>query len=220
MADEEKRSDDDKPTPGDGEEARVEGVKPTEGEARADDDAGDTGGEPSSPPEPGTEPGSEAEEPTASAGDGSGGTSEDVKAASPIETTPGITQDSDSAAAAAEAPHGGEHDEHGLSHTTTLQLLFGVFAALTILTILTVAVTGIDLGSQGNFVVAMIIATVKACLVMAFFMHMIWDSKFNVVVFVSSFLFVLLFLTMSLADRGEYQQTIDSWETANIAEEG
>ena len=80
------------------------------------------------------------------------------------------------------------------------------------LTILTVGVTAIDLGSQGNFVVAMVIATVKAALVMAYFMHMVWDSKFNVVAFTSSFLFVLLFLAMSVVDRSEYQQDVNVWE--------
>src|SRR5690606_28296053 len=109
----------------------------------------------------------------------------------------------------------------GLAHTASLNLLFGVFGGLIILTILTVAVTAIDLGSQGNFIVAMIIATIKAGMVMAFFMHMLWDSKFNVTVFVSSFLFVLLFLSMSLTDRSEYQDMIDSRETVNkAADEG
>ena len=96
-------------------------------------------------------------------------------------------------------------------------LLVGVLAALTILTILTVAVTGVDLGGQGNFIVAMIIATIKAALVMAYFMHMAWDKKFNVVVFLSSFLFVILFLTMALTDRREYQHAIDMFQASAAA---
>lgn len=171
------------------------------------------------------------------AGAASEGTAEDVKAASPVEPLPG-SQDADSAAASvSEDTKGGEedastsqqgaeghtadhgaHEGHGLAHTTSVPLLLGVFAALTILTILTVAVTAIDLGSQGNFIVAMVVATIKASLVMGLFMHMVWDSKFNVVVFTSSFLFVLLFLTMSLTDRGEYQQAIDTWETEHAAQ--
>ena len=78
--------------------------------------------------------------------------------------------------------------------------------------VLTVAVTSVDLGSQGNFIVAMIIATIKAALVMGYFMHLVWDSKFNVFAFLSSFLFVLLFLSMALLDRGEYRPTIDRFE--------
>lgn len=106
--------------------------------------------------------------------------------------------------------HGG-HDEH-FAHTAPASMLIGVFVALILLTILTVGVTAVDLGANGNLVVAMVIATVKAVLVMGFFMHMFWDSKFNVVAFTSSFLFVILFLAMALADRGEYQDTIDHFE--------
>jgi len=106
------------------------------------------------------------------------------------------------------------HD-HGLAHITPVKLLVGVFGALTVLTVFTVAVTAIDLGSQGNFVVAMIIATVKAGLVMAFFMHLVWDKKFNLTVFLSAFLFVLLFLSLALTDRNEYQARIDAFEQSN-----
>ena len=108
------------------------------------------------------------------------------------------------------------HD-HGLAHITPVKLLVGVFGALTVLTILTVAVTSVDLGSQGNFIVAMIIATIKAGLVMAFFMHLVWDKKFNLTVFLSSFLFVLLFLSLALTDRNEYQGEIDLFEQAQRA---
>jgi|GEM_PF-405792 len=112
--------------------------------------------------------------------------------------------------------HGGGHaaahgDEH-FAHTLPMTMLLGVLGALVILTVLTVAVTSVDLGSQGNFIVAMIIATIKAALVMGYFMHLVWDSKFNVFAFLSSFLFVLLFLSMALLDRGEYQPTIDRFE--------
>jgi len=106
------------------------------------------------------------------------------------------------------------HD-HGLSHITPVKLLLGVFGALTVLTVFTVLVTSIDLGSQGNFVVAMIIATIKAGLVMAFFMHLVWDKKFNLTVFLSAFLFVLLFLSLAMTDRNEYQAQIDTFEQNN-----
>jgi cytochrome c oxidase subunit 4 len=94
----------------------------------------------------------------------------------------------------------------------------GVLVALGMLTILTVAVTAVDLGSQGNFVVAMIIATVKAILVMGYFMHMFWDSKFNVVAFTSSFLFVLLFLGMTVLDGSEYQKDVKDYQNDKKAQ--
>jgi cytochrome c oxidase subunit IV len=104
-----------------------------------------------------------------------------------------------------------DHQEH-LGHTAPMSLLIGVLLALALLTVLTVVVTAVDLGSQGNFVVAMVIATIKAILVMGYFMHMFWDSKFNVVAFTSSFLFVLLFLAMTVLDRAEYQLQMHQYE--------
>ncbi|MBX3182669.1 MAG: cytochrome C oxidase subunit IV family protein [Polyangiaceae bacterium] len=106
--------------------------------------------------------------------------------------------------------HGGHDDEH-LAHTMSIKMLVGVWGALMVLTVLTVSVTGIDLGYTLNLVVAMVIATIKAALVMLFFMHLWWDKKFNVVVFVSSFLFVLLFVALTLNDRGEYQADIETY---------
>jgi len=108
-----------------------------------------------------------------------------------------------------------EHDEnHGLAHTTPVALLAGVLAALLVLTVLTVSVTKFDLGSQGNLVVAMIIATIKAALVVTYFMHLKWDRKVHLVLFLSSVLFVILFLSMALTDRGEYQHSIDQMTEA------
>lgn len=127
--------------------------------------------------------------------------------------------------AATDHGHGGgdhghddhNHDEH-LGHTAPVSLLVGVLVALGMLTILTVAVTAVDLGSQGNFVVAMIIATVKAILVMGYFMHMFWDARFNVVAFTSSFLFVLLFLAMTVLDGAEYKKDVKDYENDKKAQ--
>jgi cytochrome c oxidase subunit 4 len=113
--------------------------------------------------------------------------------------------------------HGdGGHDDHGLAHTTPVSLLFGILAALLVLTVATVAVTAIDLGAQGNLIVAMVIATVKALLVCTFFMHLLWDKKFNLVLFLTSVLFLILFLGMTTADRGENQHLIDEYRAQQL----
>ena len=113
--------------------------------------------------------------------------------------------------------HGAGHDHgHGLAHTMPLPLLFGVLGALLALTIATVAVTSIDLGAQGNLVVAMIIATVKAALVCVFFMHLLWDKKFNAVLFLTSVLLLILFLSLTTNDRGEYQQSVDDYRALQL----
>lgn len=108
--------------------------------------------------------------------------------------------------------HGGV--ELGYAHTIPVKVLVGVFGALIVLTVTTVAVTQFDLGPTWNLVVALLVATVKATLVAAFFMHLLWDRRFNLLLFGSAILFVILFLAISINDRSEYQPSIDSFEEA------
>lgn len=112
------------------------------------------------------------------------------------------------------------HDDHGIAHVTPVRLLLAVFGALIVLTIATVAVRGIDLGGQLNLILAMVIATIKAGLVVTYFMHLRWDRTFNVLIFLSSLLFLILFLTVVLTDRREYQPDIDLVEQSNTEQTG
>jgi cytochrome c oxidase subunit 4 len=105
----------------------------------------------------------------------------------------------------------GHGDDHGIAHTTPLSLLVGVLAVLLVLTILTVSVTSVDLGQQGNLVVAMVIATIKAGLVVTYFMHLRWDKRFHLILFLTSVLFLILFLSMSITDRSEYDRDIEAF---------
>ena len=97
--------------------------------------------------------------------------------------------------------HGGHGDGH--VHVCKWQILVGVWAALTFLTVVTVWAAMIDMHGW-DFIVAMGIATVKGTLVALFFMHLLYDKLFNTVVFVSSILFMVLFLAMVLTDSLEY----------------
>lgn len=105
-------------------------------------------------------------------------------------------------------------DAHGLAHTMPVKGLIGVWAVLMLLTVLTVSATSFDLGYRMNLVVAMVIATVKASLVMLFFMHLWWDKRFNVVLFTGAFLFVALFIGLVVNDRSEYQIDINAYDDA------
>jgi len=87
-----------------------------------------------------------------------------------------------------------------------------VFGALIFLTIATVVTSSIELG-EFAFIIAMVIATMKAFLVCAFFMHMWWDKSLNILVFFSSLIFVTLFIGMTLLDTGTYQETIEAHPT-------
>ena len=108
--------------------------------------------------------------------------------------------------------HGADHGSHGagdhFGHITPLRLLVAVWGALMVLTWITVAATYFDLGSSGNLIIAMVIATVKATLVVLYFMHLRWDKPFNALAFVSSLIFVSLFISIALLDKSEYEQDI------------
>jgi len=94
------------------------------------------------------------------------------------------------------AAHG--HDE---PHVTSLQVYLGIFGALLVLTVLTVYVSAAELFHGWTSIgVAMGIAIVKASLVATIFMHMKWDRKFNVIVFLSSLWFAGLFFTFTWFD--------------------
>ncbi len=110
--------------------------------------------------------------------------------------------------------HASGHDDHGLAHTTPVWFLFTILGALLVLTVLTVSVTSFDLGAEGNLVIAMVIATVKAALVVFFFMHLFWDKKFHLILFLTSVLFLVLFLSLTVNDRGEYEKDIDAFRAA------
>lgn len=104
----------------------------------------------------------------------------------------------------------GHDEEHGLSHVTPVRLLVGVFALLMVLTAITVGATLVDLGPRMNLIIAMVIATVKAGLVVTYFMHLRWDRPFNTLVFLGSLLFVSLFISMTLLDKSEYEKDIEN----------
>ena len=106
-----------------------------------------------------------------------------------------------------------DHDEHGFAHPIPMNLLLGVFVALIFLTILTVLTAG-QVPAPFGIYVAMTIATAKAALVMMFFMHMFWDKSFNSLVFLSSVLFVALFIGITLMDTGHYLESIDLFPRA------
>lgn len=77
--------------------------------------------------------------------------------------------------------------------------LLAVFFALTLLTIITVGQASYHFGSW-EVPIVMTIATIKACLVAFFFMHLAYDKPFNVIVFFGSFVFVGLFVIFTLSD--------------------
>jgi cytochrome c oxidase subunit 4 len=107
--------------------------------------------------------------------------------------------------------HAEAHAGNGAhSHVSSMFELVGIFATLMALTGLTVGLASVDLG-EFNLAITLLIATFKAGLVALFFMHLRHDAGFNRLAFFGSFLFVLLFVGITLTDSGQYQHNID-WQ--------
>lgn len=100
----------------------------------------------------------------------------------------------------------GGHGRTG--HVVSPLILGGVFSALLVLTFVTVAVTWIDLGVW-NLWIAMFVATIKASLVVLFFMHLWWDRPVIGIVLVFALLLVGLFIGLALTD-------VEQWLPAQI----
>lgn len=108
--------------------------------------------------------------------------------------------------------HGHSEDGHDFAHPMPIPMLLTVFVTLVFLTIVTVAQASYDFGSY-DVMIVMGIATIKAILVGLFFMHLAWDKPFNQIVFLSSFVFMGLFVIFTLSDSqlnsGSFEPKID-----------
>lgn len=95
------------------------------------------------------------------------------------------------------------HAEH---HVMPMKTYFAVYGALLVCTALTYAVSelgpsmGVVAGSSLSITIAMAVALTKAFLVAAWFMHLKYDTKFNVFTFVSALWFMSVFFIFTMFD--------------------
>ena len=97
-----------------------------------------------------------------------------------------------------------ENKEH-THHIIPLKTYFKVFGALMVLTVLTVLAAKLDLTSflgEGpwNVILAMLIAVIKSSLVLLFFMHLYYDNRTNLLFFLGSVFFLIVFITFTYFD--------------------
>ena len=90
------------------------------------------------------------------------------------------------------------HDES--HHIIPFDIYIKVFATLITLTAITVIASRIDFGEM-NTIVAFLIATIKAVLVLGFFMHLKYDNMMNRVIILSSAFFLIVFYFFSILDE-------------------
>ena len=90
------------------------------------------------------------------------------------------------------------HSDSQTHETHSIKGYLVVYFALLVGTIFTVIAAGIDLGHHWNIVLALVIACVKAFLVIAYFMHLISEKKmiFMVMSFTMFFFAGLMVLTL------------------------
>ena len=93
-------------------------------------------------------------------------------------------------------------------HITPFRTYLAVGLSLGVLTVITVVVSFVDLGGW-NAVVAVGIASIKAALVALVFMHLLYDKKILLVIFLTGLLFLsimIIFLMFDILRRD------DIWE--------
>lgn len=103
-------------------------------------------------------------------------------------------------------------------HVMPAGTLLAVFGALLLLTVLTVGATAVDTG-RWEIWISIGIATLKATLVVLYFMHLRYDKSFNSVVFLAAIATLGLFLSLTLSDVHTYQHDIRTYST-DAAPEG
>lgn len=123
------------------------------------------------------------------------------------------------AAAAAPADHADHVDHadhadhaHGAgevhAHIGSYKGYGAVFSALIFFTLLTVAVSYVHLG-KANLLVAVVIASIKATLVCAFFMHLKDDTKFHTLILIAAITFIGVFFSLTINDVS-YRDHLDA----------
>lgn len=95
--------------------------------------------------------------------------------------------------------HGGHGEHAGGHHVMPLSIYWGVFFALVVGTIVTVWTATMDLGAL-NVIVALVIASVKALLVVLYFMHVKYASKLTWLFAASGFFWLIIMLVITMND--------------------
>ena len=98
-------------------------------------------------------------------------------------------------------------------HVLPRSVLLGTFGALLAFTAVTVTAARMDLGGA-NVVIALGIAALKASIVALFFMHLKYESRFQLVVLVGSLFFAVLLASFVVFDTPHSQAAIRAHEVA------
>src|SRR5690349_17002353 len=105
-----------------------------------------------------------------------------------------------------------EHFHEVHEHVSPISMYNKVIATLFVLTALTYAVSFADLG-PASLTVAMLVATIKAALVIGYFMHLKYDDRYHAFVFAGTLIFVGIFFGFTMVDLTARNALNDEQET-------
>ena len=91
-------------------------------------------------------------------------------------------------------------EEHSATQHVSLTTYLVVFAALMVLLIVTVAVALYLHAGDLNLIIALVIATIKAALVVLFFMHVKYASRLTKIFVSAAFLWLAILFALTFAD--------------------
>ncbi len=86
-------------------------------------------------------------------------------------------------------------------HVVPVKIYATIWVILLAATVLTALVSFVDLGGDWNAVVALCIAVSKASLVVLFFMHVRYSSRFTWVLAAAGFFWLAILIGFTMADR-------------------
>jgi len=105
------------------------------------------------------------------------------------------------------------HDDHS-------PLFTKVMWALLALTAITVWISRIDLGKGGNITLGIVVAVIKASLVVAIFMHLKWEKKWWLGMILFPLLLVAIILFSNFPDTAMNSKNMLSPAVQRIAQPG
>lgn len=91
-------------------------------------------------------------------------------------------------------------EEHSATQHVSLATYLVVFAALMVLLVVTVAVAFFVHAGNLNLFIALVIATIKAALVMLFFMHVKYASRLTKIFVSAAFVWLAVLFAITFAD--------------------
>ena len=91
-------------------------------------------------------------------------------------------------------------EEHSATQHVSLTTYLVVFAALMVLLIVTVAVAFFVHAGDLNLIIALVIATIKAALVVLYFMHVLYASRLTKIFVCAAVLWLAILFGLTFAD--------------------